>query len=256
MGLTKIKHHKAICLKLSAKLTQSSYYATTALIMPLLLIQALWVRLTTLKLPEPLGKRSGSCGKGRELKLLIIGDSAAAGVGVNSQNDGLACQLATKLATKHKVNWNLIANTGNTSVDVINELRSLPEQSLDYVLVSVGVNDVTYLTRTNNWITNLNTIVELLNTKFGSPKVLLTGVPPIHLFTAIPNPLRWWLGLRAKRLNELMIGIVKGNEVSSVLSFDLPFQPEFLAEDGMHPSKLAYQAWADKAADAIGYPQY
>ena len=150
VSLIKTKRHKAISLKLSAKLTQTSYYATTALILPLLLTQALWVRLTTLQLPEPLGKRLGCCGKGNELKLLIIGDSAAAGVGVNSQSDGLACQLAAKLATQYHVNWSLIANTGNTSVDIINELRLLPAQPLDYVLVSVGVNDVTYLTRTNH----------------------------------------------------------------------------------------------------------
>ncbi len=242
-------------MKSSAKLTQAAYYATTALLVPLLVTQAIWVRRTALQLPEPVGKRSGSCGKGSELQLLIVGDSAAAGVGVNEQNDALACQLAAKLATKHHVHWSLIANTGNTSLDIIKELRLLPAQPLDYVLVSVGVNDVTYLTRTNHWVTNLNTIIELLNTKFGSPKVLLTGVPPMHLFTAIPNPLRWWLGLRAMRLNELMISLVKGNKESSVLPFDLPFQPEFLAEDGIHPSKLAYQAWADKAADAIGYQQ-
>lgn len=221
--------------------------------MPLLLVQALWVRLTVLRLPEAHGERSGHCGNGNKLNLLIIGDSAAAGVGVNSQSDGLACQLAEKLAVNHTVNWCLIANTGNTSVDIINELTELPAQSFDYVLVSVGVNDVTHLTRANNWVTNLSTIIELLNAKFGAPKVLLASVPPMHLFTAIPSPLRWWIGLRAKRLNELMISVVKGNKESSVLAFDLPFQPEFLAEDGIHPSKLAYSAWANKAADAIGY---
>ncbi len=220
--------------------------------MPLLLTQALWLRLTTLQLPEPLGNRSGCCGKGNELKLLIIGDSAAAGVGVNSQSDGLAGQLAAKLARQHRVNWRLIANTGNTSVDLINELRLLPAQRLDYVLVSVGVNDVIHLTRSNHWVTNLSTIVELLNTKFGAPEILLASVPPMHLFTAIPNPLRWWLGLRAKRLNELMARVVKGNSHCSVLSFNSSFKPELLAKDGIHPSKLAYSVWANQAAEEIG----
>ena len=220
--------------------------------MPVLLVQALWVQLTVLRLPEANGERSGRCGDGNKLNLLIIGDSDAAGVGVDSQNDGLACQLAARLDIQHHVNWNFIANTGDTSVDIINELTALPAQPFDYVLVSVGVNDVTHLTRSNHWVTNLSTIVELLNAKFSAPKVLLASVPPMHLFTAIPNPLRWWLGLRAKRLNELMASVVKGNSHCSVLSFDLPFKPEFLAKDGIHPSKLAYQAWANKAANAIG----
>jgi len=219
--------------------------------MPLLLTQALWVRLTTLQLPEPLGKRSGCCGKGNELKLLIIGDSAAAGVGVDSQSDGLACQLAAKLAIQHHAHWSLIANTGNTSVDIINELRLLPAQPVDYVLVSVGVNDVTHLTRANHWSANLSSIVELLNAKFGAPKVLLASVPPMHLFTAIPQPLRWWLGLRAKKLNVLMEHTVKRNSHCSVLTFNLSFKPELLAKDGLHPSKLAYSVWAKQAAEEI-----
>ncbi|MCJ8295040.1 MAG: SGNH/GDSL hydrolase family protein [Colwellia sp.] len=215
----------------------------------------LWIRLTTLQLPEENGERSGYCCDGIKLNLLIIGDSAAAGVGVDEQSEALASLLAVKLAVNHTVNWCLIANTGYTSIDVINELTALPAQSFDYVLVSVGVNDVTHLTRSNHWVTNLSTIVELLNAKFSAPKVFLASVPPMHLFTAIPNPLRWWLGLRAKRLNELMTSAVKSNSHCSVLSFDLPFQPEFLAEDGINPSNLAYQAWANKAVDAIGYQQ-
>jgi len=59
------------------------------------------VRLTVLRLPEALGERSGCCGGGNKLNLLIIGDSAAVGVGVDKQSDALASQLAEKLAVKH-----------------------------------------------------------------------------------------------------------------------------------------------------------
>ena len=70
-------------------------------------------------------------------------------------------------------------------------------------------------------------------------------------FKAIPAPLRWWLGLRAKRLNELMISAAKDKNHCSVLVFDLPFKPEFIAKDGIHPSKLAYSVWANQAAKKI-----
>ncbi len=52
------------------------------------------MRLTVLRLPEAHGERSGCCGNGNELNLLIIGDSAAAGVGVDEQSEALASQLA------------------------------------------------------------------------------------------------------------------------------------------------------------------
>ena len=219
--------------------------------MPLLLIQAIWIKLTVLRLPEPCGKRSGCCGDGNHFKLLIIGDSAAAGVGVDEQKDALAGQLTSNLSAKYKISWSLIANTGFTSTDVIKVLTDLTEQTFDYVLVSVGVNDVTHLTRTSHWATNIRTIVELLDTKFGSPTILMTSVPPMHQFSAIPSSLRWWLGLRAKRLNELMRRATKGQNKYSILTFDLPFEPEFLAKDGIHPSKLAYSIWAKQAADKI-----
>lgn len=239
---------------LKAIFTQAFYYATTALIMPLLLIQAFWVKQTVLRLAEPCGKRSGDCGNGdknSKFKLLLIGDSAAAGVGVDSQKDALAGQLTTMLADKYEVNWCLIANTGFTSTDVIAALTALTAQSYDYVLVSVGVNDVTHVTRSHQWAMNIKKIVEILNTKFGAPQVLLTSVPPMQRFTAIPAPLRWWLGKRAKKLNELMIAEVKDKNHYSVLTFDLPFKSEFIAKDGIHPSKIAYNVWASQAYETI-----
>ena len=239
-------------MKLKATLSQAFYYALTGILAPLLLIQVAWVSLTVLRLPEPCGNRSGNCGDGIKLKLLIIGDSAAAGVGVDEQQDALAGQLTANLASKYELNWRLIANTGFTSKDVIKELTALTEQTFDYVLVSVGVNDVTHLTRSNHWSTNIRAVVELLDTKFGAPKVLLTSVPPMQRFTAIPFPLGWWLGVRAKRLNELMISATKDKDHCSMLAFDLPFKLTFIAKDGIHPSKLAYSVWANQAADKIG----
>lgn len=241
-------------MQLRAKFTQAFYYATTALITPLLLIQAFWVKLTVLRLAEPCGKRSGDFGNGDEnskLKLLIIGDSAAAGVGVDSQKDALAGQLTTMLADKYKVNWCLIANTGFTSTDVITELTALSAQSFDYVVISIGVNDVTHFTRARQWSINIKTLTNILDTKFGAPKVLLTSVPPMQRFTAIPAPLRWWLGNRANKLNELMLAEVKDKNHYSVLTFDLPFKPEFIAKDGIHPSKISYHVWANQASETI-----
>ena len=55
--------------------------------MPLLLLQAIWVRLRTIKLPEAQGQRTGVCGQGEPLTLLVLGDSAAAGVGTNLQEN-------------------------------------------------------------------------------------------------------------------------------------------------------------------------
>lgn len=57
-----------------------------ALLMPVLLGQALYVRFRVAKLAEPVGVRRGVVGDGPQLRLLILGDSSALGVGVLHQD--------------------------------------------------------------------------------------------------------------------------------------------------------------------------
>ena len=64
---------------------------------PILLWQGHKVRQRTLRLPEASGARAGILGQGLPLRLLLLGDSAAAGVGVSRQEEALAGQLAAQL---------------------------------------------------------------------------------------------------------------------------------------------------------------
>lgn len=219
--------------------------------MPILLLQAVWVRLSMIKLPEALGERSGTAGSGKKINLLIIGDSASAGVGTKEQKNALSGQLVANLATANTVNWQLVATTGLTSTTLISEIKQIKNQKFDFVLVSIGVNDVTGLTKEHQWISNINNILELCNVKFDNPKVLMTALPPMHLFTGLLQPLRWWLGARAKKLNELMILATATNSQCHVLTIEIPFAPQYLAQDGFHPSSLAYTVWAEQATSAL-----
>lgn len=243
-------------MKLKNRTAQFFGYVTTLLIMPVILLQAIWVRSTVLRLPEPCGERSGSDGEGENLTLLILGDSAAAGVGANTQQNAISGQLVAELALKHNVRWKLVACNGYTSSDVLKELSTLAEERFDYVLISVGVNDVTNLTKADKWTTNIKNIAELLHRKFGSPKVIFSAVPPMHKFSALPFPLNCWLGKRANKLNKLMQQTLDNSENSMVLKFDLPFKPEYLAKDGIHPSSLAYRTWAKQVETKIRQCNY
>ena len=261
------------------------YYAVFVILLPLLLLQGIWVRFKTIKLPEAIGERSGYYAStntstststdintnakhnNETVKLLILGDSAAAGVGVNQQKQALAGQLPPLLAKQYSTTWQLVASSGLTSSDIIKQLTLLPTQKFDLVLVSVGVNDVTHFTQQAQWAENISHLATMLTTKFSADKVLFSSVPPMHLFTALPQPLRWWLGLRASKLNALMAtvlvalqqhssvqntdnqGVNKHTNKCAVLTVDLPFKPEYLAKDGMHPSTLAYRVWAKQAAE-------
>ena len=58
---------------------------STLALLPVLFVQGTKVRKNTPRLLEASGERQGIVGKGKPLSLLILGDSAAAGVGVENQ---------------------------------------------------------------------------------------------------------------------------------------------------------------------------
>ena len=155
---------------------------------PLLIAQALYVRFVTPRLPEPPGDRSGINGSGPHLSLLILGDSAAAGVGASTQKQALSGQLVFALGSHFRVSWKLIAQTGHKAQDVVAKLM-LSREKFDVVVTSIGVNDVTHGTNSQKWIDQQEKIVALLQSKFHSQHILLSSVPPMHLFPALPQPL-------------------------------------------------------------------
>ena len=69
--------------------------------------------------------RAGETGSGPLLRLLIVGDSAAAGVGVARQHDALAGHLSRALAAKcgARVQWHLLARSGVTSAQCLQMLE-------------------------------------------------------------------------------------------------------------------------------------
>src|ERR1700749_3539137 len=115
------------------------------LALPLLIAQGKRVRATALKLPEAAGERHGVVGEGRvALRVLIVGDSSAAGVGVGTQDEGFAGQLAQSLAqrTGASVGWQLVAPSGHTAGDAARALAGATLQTADLLVTALGVNDV------------------------------------------------------------------------------------------------------------------
>ncbi|ETX12905.1 hypothetical protein OCH239_15315 [Roseivivax halodurans JCM 10272] len=64
-----------------------------ALLAPILAVQGRIVRRGAVRLREPDGPRAGRTGAGPSLRLLIAGDSSAAGVGADTQAEALSGRL-------------------------------------------------------------------------------------------------------------------------------------------------------------------
>ena len=95
------------------------------------MVQGLYVRFVTPRLPEPSGARFGVSGSGPSLSLLILGDSAAAGVGVTTQDEALSGRLAAVLGSQFRVSWKLMAQTGNRAKDIASILAAASPERFD-----------------------------------------------------------------------------------------------------------------------------
>lgn len=224
---------------------------------PLLLAQGIWVRRVTPKLPEAEGAREGVAGaampESEPLRLLIVGDSSAAGVGATRQEEALAGRLSAALAGigHGAVRWRLVARTGVNA----RELRALIDEArpdaFDLALIVVGVNDVTGTRSTRAWLSDLDALAARLRRISPEGRLVASGLPPMHRFPALPQPLRAFLGARARAFDAALASWAV--ERASALHVPLPdmADPAFAATDGFHPGPGAYAIWARTLADAI-----
>ena len=92
---------------------------STFALLPVIVIQGVKVRKNTPPLLEASGDRDGLIGQGQALSLLILGDSAAAGVGVETQQDALSGAIISELKKEYLLHWKLHAKTGDTTKNMM-----------------------------------------------------------------------------------------------------------------------------------------
>src|SRR5690606_10937431 len=228
--------------------------AATIALIPALVIQGNRVKKNTLKLPEPQGKRQGRTGIGKKLSLLILGDSAAAGVGVEHQDDALLGAILHELKNDFEIDWKLQAKTGDTSSKVIHALDQIEVQHYDVIVTSVGVNDVTKLIPVEVWIQKQEQLYSKIQQKFSLKLIIAPGVPPMNMFPALPNPLAWLFGQYAKQMNQQLENFVNQQVNMQWIEYDIEKYRAMnlqMAADGFHPSKEVYTLWGQEVAGKI-----
>lgn len=223
----------------------------TTLLSPLLLVQALRVRKIALKLPEASGPRTGTLGNGPPLRILIIGDSSAAGVGASTQSDALAGQLASALSQHYKVHWQLIASTGATTASTLTNLKTQKLPQADIALVILGVNDVTRGGPQRAWLRSHASLRKFLRQQTGAQRLYIGQIPPLGGFPLLPNPLRWLLGRRAIRFDAALRAVLAQEPDTRYAPLPDMLDVNDMADDGFHPGPLIYAAWAKELARRI-----
>ncbi len=227
------------------------YQVASFALAPVLALQGRRVRRVATRLAEPPGPRSACDGTGPPLRVLVLGDSAAAGVGAPSQDAALSGRLVAELRQTFQVSWTVVARLGATTAGTVRHLARRPDGALgtfDVAAVSLGLNDVTGRRPLARWLDDLDALVTLLRMRCAVRHVLLSALPPVDRFPAFPQPLRWYLGITTRRYDHALARWAAETPACEYVPLTLPPGPGMLASDGLHPAPPLYEQWSRELA--------
>jgi lysophospholipase L1-like esterase len=195
---------------------------------------------------------------GDPIRLLVLGDSIAAGLGAQDGGGTLGARLAKKVAkqTHRSVDLTTGAVVGTETSQVMAQIERLPPAyRADVAVLIVGGNDVIHRVPVGESVTHLAEVVERLRDR-GTPVVVGT-CPDLGALRAVPNPLRA-LGSRVSRqlaAAQAEAALNTGAHVVSLAKVVGPFfitnPDEMFSLDRFHPSELGYRRTAEALLPSV-----
>lgn len=221
---------------------------------PFLYLQGQYARRKIGRLPEARGETAGRFGSGEDaVKLLVIGESTAAGVGARTHETALAGQFARFLSRKvgKAVSWHVIGKSGITVRETIRELvPKIPDKKFDYIMVALCGNEVLTLRSPRNFRRDMLEFLGIMREKNPQAVVFITNAPAIRLSPVLPQPIKFILGhlsaLHDKNIREFTA------PMPNILYFPQPSEvvEDFFA-DGIHPSEKGYTLWSERMVETL-----
>ncbi len=243
-------------VKLSNELSRTGVLA----FLPVVVFQGRRVRRTVERLPEATGNSGQVGGGGDVLRVVVVGDSVAAGVGVREHRDSMAGRLADLLHLRsgRPVAWDVLARSGADAAgvaDLVAGSTVLP--GADVVAVSVGVNDVKNLRSDSAWRTGLRDLLAAIVRAAPGARVFLLGLPPVNRLPALPRPLADLLGARGRRIDRIGAAVAAGFAEVTRLEWtedELAAVHEPFASDGFHPGAALHDVFAREISARLDVP--
>ncbi len=190
------------------------------------------------------------------VRIVLLGDATAAGVGVDTVAESVGGQLAALLAgTGRRIELSSVAVAGSRGSDLHTQVaRALLGVRPDIAVVLVGSDDALHLVRPEDAALHLGLAVKRL-TEAGVAVVVGT-CPDLGAARAIGQPLRWIVGRLGRRLGSAQIVGVReggGTPVDLAARTGTVFRaaPGTLCWDRYHPSADGYRVWAHALYPAV-----
>jgi lysophospholipase L1-like esterase len=205
------------------------------------------------RLPDAARPWRGTVEGPEPLRLLVLGDSTAAGVGVVSQDEGLPGHLGRALRrhTERGVEWRAVGENGATTHHILTKyLAEALSEPADFVFLTIGANDAIHARPTAAFRRNLGRILDALSAAMPDATVLMSSLPIFGLFEVFPEPLRTTLFRHSRNLERVARSVVARDARWMISRNDPPpYSDDFFSSDNFHPSSSGYRQWADWAID-------
>lgn len=207
---------------------------------------------------------------GHHLRLVVLGDSTTAGVGVARAEDALPYRLAQHIANAERRPVHVVSYgwAGARVADL--PAKQLPRaleplhasetasflHGADIVALVVGSNDATHHTRPNRYRADLARALQTVRQAAPQARVVLAGIPAFRGALKTIEPLVSLADLYARLLRRISreeaarAGVAYADLARHVRS-RIDRGTEFLASDRFHPSAIGYAIWADVLFEAL-----
>ncbi|MGH3321678.1 MAG: SGNH/GDSL hydrolase family protein [Streptosporangiaceae bacterium] len=200
---------------------------------------------------------------GEPVSFVMLGDSAAAGLGVRDPGETPAALLAAGLSAiaERPVRLTTVAKVGARSPDLEWQVPRALAARPDVAMIMVGANDVTHRLNQSMSIRHLERAVRRLRAV--GCKVVVGTCPDLGTVRPIAQPLRWLAQRSSRQLAAAQtIAVVEAGgrtvSLSDLLRRDLEKAPaEMFGPDRFHPSARGYATAAAASlpslAAALGF---
>jgi lysophospholipase L1-like esterase len=190
------------------------------------------------------------------IRLVLLGDSSALGVGVDRVVDTVGGTIATQLAEQdRRVELSSVAVVGSRSSDLRTQVaRALLGPRPDVAVILVGANDATGLRRPTEAAASLADAVRRLRAM--GVAVVVGTCPDLGAARAIAPPLRQMVGLLGRRVAWAQAEAVRAAggipvDLANITGPVFRADAGTLCDDGYHPSADGYRVWAHALMPAV-----
>lgn len=235
-------------------------------LLPIMYLQGKRIRATVPTLPEAKGIEGiANIEVSNTIKIITIGESTIAGVGVTTHEEGYSGTLANELAKKMNasIQWKVYARSGYTAKKIRERtLSKITETKLDLIIIGLGANDAFTFNNPTKWGKEIQGIINILREKYVATPIVFLNMPPIKQFPAFSRLIKFVVGNLVELHGEEVANIAAKNKGVYYCGDKITFQDwsekygltddlSNYFSDGVHPSKLTYQIWAKETANYI-----